>query len=318
MKKALITGIAGFVGSHLAERLKGRYEVSGALLGNDPGCVKGVDGLNLVHCDLLDKEAVSELVGRTSPDVVFHLAALSAPSISFKAPSRTLEVNIFSTLNLFESVYAYAPEARVLNIGSGDEYGDADELPVTETAELRPLSPYAVSKVTQDLLAYQYWRSRGLNIVRCRPFNHYGPRQSDLFVCSAFARQIAEIEAGLKAEKTLSVGNIEAAKDFLDVSDVVSAYEILIERGVPGAVYNVCSGRATRIREIVEGLISLSTVRIDVVQDPERFRPADVKAVYGDATRLKALGWAPERGLEEGLKALLDFWRSRVAEGKPL
>lgn len=318
MKKALITGIAGFVGSHLAERLKGRYEVSGALLGNDPGCVKGVNGLDLVHCDLLEKDAVSELVRKSSPDVVFHLAALSAPSVSFKAPSRTLEVNIFSTLNLFEALAAHAPEARVLNIGSGDEYGDADELPVTETAELRPLSPYAVSKVTQDLLAYQYWRSRGLNIVRCRPFNHYGPRQSDLFVCSGLARQIAEIEAGLKPEKTLLVGNIEAAKDFLDVSDVVAAYEILIERGVPGSVYNVCSGRATRIREIVEVLVSLSAVPVKVAQDLERFRPADVKAVYGDAARLKALGWAPERGLEEGLKAMLDFWRSRVAEGKPL
>ncbi|HAO92520.1 MAG: hypothetical protein A2X93_04425 [Deltaproteobacteria bacterium GWC2_56_8] len=318
MRKVLITGIAGFAGSQLAESLRARgVEVWGITIDDSIGNLAGVSGLNLVKCDLLDFPALREVIAGVRPDVVFHLAAQSAPSLSFKFPGETLRVNIFSTLNLFEAIVECSPESRIVNVGSGDEYGEVAEkdLPAKETAELRPLNPYAVSKVTQDLLAFQYWKSKGLKAVRCRPFNHYGPRQSEVFVCSDLARQIAEIEAGIRAEKRVMVGNLEAAKDFLYVKDVISAYELLAEKGEFGGVYNICSGKAVKIREIIEALVSFSTERIDILQDPGKLRPADVQALYGDAGRLKALGWKQEYPLEKGLKDLLEFWREKIRKG---
>lgn len=318
MRKVLITGIAGFVGSQLAERLSASgVEVWGITIDGSAGNLEGITGLNLLQCDLLDYPALHEVVARVRPDVIFHLAAQSAPSLSFKYPAETLKVNIFAALNLFEATVACAPESRVVNIGSGDEYGEVAEsdLPAKETVELKPLNPYAVSKVTQDLLAFQYWKSKGLKAVRCRPFNHYGPKQSEVFVCSDLARQIAEIEAGIRPEKQVMVGNLEASKDFLYVKDVISAYELLAEKGELGGVYNICSGKAVKIREIIETLVSLSTERIEVLQDPGKLRPADVKALYGDAGKLKALGWRQEYPLERGLADLLEFWREKT--GKP-
>ncbi|MBI5642822.1 MAG: GDP-mannose 4,6-dehydratase [Deltaproteobacteria bacterium] len=315
MRKVLITGIAGFVGSHLAERLRDKgAEVWGTLLDDKLGNIEGMEGLNLIQCDLLDRQAVMDAIGRIKPESIFHLAAQSAPSLSFKNPGETLKVNIFSTLNIFEAVMESSPESVVLNVGSGDEYGEVEDkdLPVNETAELRPLNPYAVSKVTQYLLAFQYWKSKGLKTVRCRPFNHYGPRQSEIFVSSEFAKQIAEIEAGIRPEKVIKVGNLEASKDFLEVRDVVSAYEILVEKGEMGSVYNICSGKAIKIREIIDTLISLSNEKIEIFQDPGKKRPSDVKALYGDAGRLKALGWRAEHDLADGLESLLDFWREKV------
>lgn len=314
MRKVLITGIAGFVGSHLAERLATRFEVWGTRIDDNTANLSGIEGVNLSKCDLLDRNSVEEVIDRLKPDIVFHLAAQSIPAFSFSHPEETLKTNIFSTLNIFESVLKSVPEAVVLNIGSGDEYGDAaaDILPVPEKAELKPLNPYAVSKVTQDLLAFQYWRSRGLKAVRARPFNHFGPRQSDCFVTSEFARQIAEIEAGIREEKALRVGNLRTAKDFLDVRDVVAAYELLVEKGSFGEAYNVCSGRATSIREIAETLISFSTESITIKEDPSRRRPTETAAIYGDAAKMKALGWAPKYTLRESLESILEYWRGAV------
>ncbi|MDO8425946.1 MAG: GDP-mannose 4,6-dehydratase, partial [Deltaproteobacteria bacterium] len=237
MDKILITGVAGFVGSHLAERLGKRGELWGTHLDDNLRNISGVKGLNLIKCDLLDAKAVREVIEKVRPRKVFHLAAQSVPSVSFTNPAETLKVNIFSTLNLFEAMIESAPDALILNVGSGDEYGDVEEkdLPLKETAPLRPINPYAVSKVAQDLLAFQYWKSKGLKAVRCRPFNHFGPRQSDVFVTAAFAKQIAEIEAGIKKDKVINTGNLEASKDFLDVRDVVSAYELLIDKGESGS-----------------------------------------------------------------------------------
>jgi len=314
VRRVLITGIAGFVGSHLAERLAPRFEVWGTCIDDNTANLSGMEGVNLVKCDLLDRSAVEEVVGRIEPDTVFHLAAQSIPSFSFSHPEETLKTNIFSTLNIFESVLKAVPDAVVLNIGSGDEYGDAasDILPVPEKAELKPLNPYAVSKVAQDLLAFQYWRSRGLKAVRARPFNHFGPRQSDCFVTSEFARQIAEIEAGIRREKALEVGNLRTAKDFLDVRDVVAAYELLVEKGSFGEAYNVCSGRATSIREIAETLISFSTEKITIREDPARRRHTETAAIYGDAAKIKALGWVPKYTLRESLESIIGYWREAV------
>ncbi|HEY4707268.1 MAG TPA: GDP-mannose 4,6-dehydratase [Thermodesulfobacteriota bacterium] len=314
MPKALITGIAGFAGSHLVERLNGRFEISGTVIDGNSGNLSGFTGLDLVRCDLLDRAAVEGLIARLKPDFIFHLAAQSMPSFSFGHPAETLHTNIFSTLNIFEAVVSSSPETVVLNIGSGDEYGDAakESLPVNEKAELRPLNPYAVSKVTQDLLAFQYWKSKGLKVVRARPFNHFGARQAESYVAAEFAKQIAQIEAGIKKEKTLKVGNLDAAKDFLDVRDVVAAYELLVQKGAYGEVYNVASGRPVSIRELSEKLIALSTERIEIAQDPSKKRATDVEALYGDATKLKSLGWSQRYTLDESLEALLEYWRARV------
>jgi len=317
MSKVLITGIAGFVGSHLAEHLSAKDEVWGTYIGNDLDNLEGV-GARLVECDLLDADRVREAIREIRPEKVFHLAAQSLPSISFANPAATLRVNIFAALNLFEAMVEYVPDSVLLNIGSGDEYGEVapTSLPVKETEELKPLNPYAVSKVTQDLLAFQYAKSKGLRAVRCRPFNHYGPRQADSFVCSSFARQIAEIEAGVIKDKVLKVGNLDAAKDFLYVGDVVRAYELLMEKGEYGSVYNVCSGYAVKIRTILDTLLSLSGESIELVQDVNKKRPTDTVALYGDRTRLTGLGWEPVFSLEKGLSELLAYWRGRVA-GRP-
>ncbi|MBI5885221.1 MAG: GDP-mannose 4,6-dehydratase [Deltaproteobacteria bacterium] len=316
MRKVLITGIAGFVGSHLAERLSGSFEVWGTHIDENNGNLDGIGGLNLIRCDLLDAKAVTEAVSRVRPAAIVHLAALSTPAYSFENPAETLRNNIFSTLNIFEATAKACHEAVILNIGSGDEYGDVREadLPLKETAQLRPLNPYSVSKVTTDLLGFQYWKSKGLNIVRCRPFNHIGPRQAPHFVAPAFARQIAECEAGLKDEKIITVGNLESSKDFLDVRDVTSAYELLIEKGEYGEVYNICSGRVVKIRWMLETLLSFSSESIEVVEDAAKMRPTDSLAIYGDASKLRALGWEPHYPLSEGLRALLDFWRLKTRQ----
>ncbi len=318
-KRILITGAAGFAGSHLAERMLSKgFEVWGTHIDGSLENVSELPDLKLVRCDLLDGGAIASVIKDVEPNAVFHLAAQSAPSLSLSNPAETLKVNIFSTLNLLEAVAARVPDAVVINIGSGDEYGDAlpEELPVTETSELRPVNPYAVSKVAQDLLAYQYWKSRGVKAIRCRPFNHIGPRQSPNFVVSSFAKQIAEIEAGLNPEKVIKVGNLDGSKDFLDVRDVAAAYELLMERGVHGEVYNICSGTAIKIRMILDALLSLTNEPIEVVQDAQRMRPVEAKAVWGSNARLKSLGWEPKYSIADGLKDTLEFWRGRLKAGR--
>jgi len=317
VRRVLITGIAGFAGSHLAESLSAAAEVWGTCLDDNIENVSEVPGLKLVRCDLLDPAMTSSAIEQARPDAIFHLAGQSVPSLSFGAPAETLRINIFSSLNLFEAALAQAPEAVIINIGSGDEYGEVlpEELPVGEGAELRPMNPYAVSKVTQDLMAFQYNRSRGLKVVRCRPFNHYGPRQAPSLVTSAFAKQVAEIEAGIKTEKVLKVGSLEASKDFLYVKDVVAAYCILAEKGTPGEVYNICSGTPVKIKTILDILLSLSDEKIEVAIDPARLRSKEAPVLYGDAGKLKGLGWTPGYKLEQGLKETLDFWREKIKKG---
>lgn len=315
MQKVLITGIAGFVGSHLAQRLSSSFEVWGIHIEEGHPNLDGINGINLIRCDLLDSGAVNEAIARIRPAAIVHLAAQSTPAFSFDNPAETLRTNIFSTLNIFEAAAKACPEAVILNIGSGDEYGDVREadLPLKEMAELRPLNPYSVSKVAADMLGFQYWKSKGLKVIRCRPFNHLGPRQAPHFVASEFAKQIAECEAGLK-NKTLNVGNLESAKDFLDVRDVTAAYELLMEKGRHGEVYNICSGQAVKIRWMLDTLLSFSTERIEIVEDAGKMRPTDSLAICGDASKLRALGWEPRYDLSDGLKALLEFWRVKVRQ----
>jgi GDP-4-dehydro-6-deoxy-D-mannose reductase len=318
MTRVLVTGLTGFVGSHLADYLleRGDVEIHGTLRWrsrlDNISHLKG--RVNLVECDLRDAGAVRRLMERLRPDRVFHLAAQSYVPTSWSAPGETLTGNVMAQLNLFEAARDLGLATRFQIAGSSEEYGlvHPDEVPIREENPLRPLSPYAVSKVTQDLLAYQYARSYGLHTVRTRGFNHTGPRRGEVFVTSNFARQVAEIEKGLR-EPVVWVGNLEAVRDFTDVRDMVRAYWLALEHGQPGEVYNICSGRAYTIRQILEILLDLAHVKVEVREDPARMRPSDVMVLIGDASRFRTLtGWHPTIPFETTLNDLLDHWRQRV------
>ncbi len=234
---------------------------------------------------------------------------------SWHAPVETLQTNVIGQVHLLEAIRQRGGDfPRVLVVGSSEEYGlvQEHELPVTEEQLLRPLSPYAVSKVAQDLLAHQYFRSYGIPCVRARAFNHDGPRRGEVFVTSAFARQVAEIEAGA-CEPVILVGNLKARRDYTDVRDIVRGYWLLLEKGVPGEVYNLCSGHSHAIQEILDFFLENATVQgIAVQEDPARLRPADVPNLVGSAAKVHAAtGWRPTISFEQMLRDVLDYWRER-------
>ena len=316
--RLLITGITGFVGSHLAELALSRgAEVVGALRwrSNTTHIEHLRDRLTLINGDLRDVLSVRGLIDQSRPDAIVHLAAQSFVGASWDAPSETLITNAVSQTNILEAVRQMQHSCRVLVIGSSEEYGLVypDELPVRETNPLRPLSPYAVSKVTQDLMGYQYWKSYGLDIVRTRAFHHTGPRRGDAFATSSFARQIAEAEAGLR-EPVVHVGDLKPTRDFSDVRDIVRGYWALLERGTPGEVYNLCSGVDWSIERMLNFLVEHSKLeRVEVRQDAARFRPSDVPVLRGSAEKIQqAVGWRPEISLEQTLVDLLEYWRQQI------
>ncbi len=317
MLKALITGISGFVGSHLAEHLLQTrpWKVAGTVYG-PTGNIAHIQGqLELYPLELSDLDAVVRLLEQSKPDYIFHLAAQPVVHLSRKDPWFTLSNNIRAQLNILEAVLRAKVKARVLVIGSSEEYGLVypDEVPVRETNPFRPMSPYAVSKIAQDMLGLQYFLSEGVDVVRARPFNHIGPRQGLGFVAPDFAKQVAEAEAGLRAP-VIKVGNLRAKRDFSDVRDVVRAYALLMEKGESGEVYNVGSGQAREVQEVLDVLLSLARVRIRVEQDPERMRPSDIPSVVADCTRLrKCTGWEPQIPFEQSLLDVLEDWRQKVA-----
>ncbi|MEO0098690.1 MAG: GDP-mannose 4,6-dehydratase, partial [candidate division WOR-3 bacterium] len=267
--KFLITGITGFVGSHLAEYLLslGKDEVFGIYRWRSrmENISHLSDKISLLECDLKDPVAVREVIRKIKPDGIFHLAAQSYVPMSWIAPQETLTTNIISQLNIFEAVRAENLDCRIQIAGSSEEYGMVypNEVPIKETNPLRPLSPYGVSKVAQDLLGYQYFMSYGIKVVRTRAFNHEGPRRGEVFVTSNFCKQIAEIEKG-KREPVVYVGNLEAVRDFTDVRDTVRAYYLVLLKGKPGEVYNICSGKGYKIKEILDIILSLSKVKVEV------------------------------------------------------
>jgi GDP-4-dehydro-6-deoxy-D-mannose reductase len=270
--------------------------------------------LRLQHADLRDLQVVQALVAEVQPDYVFHLAAQSFVPTSFADPWDTLENNIRAQLNLLEAVRQSGREARLLVIGSNEEYGapQPDELPQTEESPLRPHNPYAVSKIAQDFLGFQYHLAYGLPVVRVRPFNHTGPGQSPRFVIPAFASQIARIETGLQ-EPVVKVGNLEAARDFTDVRDIVRAYHLAVTRGRAGEVYNLASGQPRSVRGLLETLLSYAEVQIRVERDPARYRPVDVPVVCGSADKFHRLtGWKIEIPFEQTLRDVLGYWREQV------
>lgn len=312
--RILVTGAGGFVGGHLLRALARGPQPELFGMVRDAKGAAALPGVTRLVADMEDPAAVDAAAAAARPDRVYHLAAQSSPQDSWRDPAATLRPNVLGLSHLLEALRRQAPAARVLVVGSAEEYGSVplQAQPIGEDTPLRPASPYAVSKVAQGYLALQYALAHGMAVVRTRTFNHTGPGRGEGFAESSFARQIAEIEAGTRPPEIL-VGNLEAVRDFSDVRDVVAAYERLLEAGAPGEVYNVCSGQGVRIRELLERLLALSGVPITVRVDPERLRPVDTPSLVGDPARLHAAtGWAPQLSLDATLRDLLEDWRRRV------
>lgn len=316
MKRVLITGVSGFVGSFLAERLlaDSNYEVLGTYHATVPQLFRN-SSLHLEKVDLENNAMVDKLIQQAKPEIVVHLAALTSPGDSFSDPSRTITNNVIGQVNLLEALRKHdLQKTRILIISSADVYGlvKPKDVPIDEETPFRPGNPYSVSKITQDYLGLQYFLSYTLDIVRVRPFNHIGPRQGDRFAIASFAKQIAEVEKG-KREPVLKVGNLDAKKDFTDVRDIVRAYELLFEKGKAGEVYNLGSGKAYVISELLDTLLSLSNISISVEKDPKLMRPSDTAYLMCDNAKLRdATGWKPEITIQETLRDILDYWREVV------
>lgn len=317
--KALITGITGFVGSHLAEFLLQRnLEVHGmkrwrSSVGLIAGILKDVQ---LHECDLRDSHAVIRLIRAVAPDRIYHLAAQSYVPASFTCPVDTFEVNACGTINLLEAVRMADIDPRIHICSSSEVYGQVlpEEVPIKETNMLRPASPYAVSKVAEDMLGYQYHESYKLQTIRTRAFTHTGPRRGEVFVESTFAKQIADIEKG-RQQPVLRVGNLDSIRTFLDVRDICDAYYLCAEKGVPGEVYNIGGKRTLSVREMLDYLLSLTSAKIKVEVDPARLRPSDVTLQIPDISKFVAqTGWAPEIPFEKTMTDLLEYWRSQPSE----
>lgn len=318
-KQILITGITGFAGYHLAEYLLslGHDQIAGTYLSETSletfASLKNRLGLHQV--DLTDWQKVQETVSSIRPAIIYHLAALPSPRESFQEPKLYLQNNINSELHILETLIKHnLKETKMLVVSTAEVYGrvQAENLPLNEEAPLRPVSPYGVSKIAQDFLGLQYFLAYNLPVVRVRPFNHLGPRLSDKFAPSAFAKKIAQIEKGI-IPPLLTVGNLESKRDFTDVKDVVRAYVLLMEKGEAGEVYNLGSGKSYKIREVLDILLSLTKVSLEVKEDPLLLRPNDIpdlRCNYSKITR--ATGWQPAISLKDSLKTLLDYWRSVV------
>lgn len=318
MKKILITGASGFVGTYLAKHLLelGQSEIHGTYLTEESMEKSPVkDKITFHKVDLQDKNATEQLIQSVMPDEVYHLAAMANVAASFKDPVGTFHSNVDSQLYLLESLRINnLLTTKVLIVGSAEEYGyvTAEDLPVNENTILRPSSPYAVSKIAQDFLGLQYTIAYKMPIYRVRPFNHVGPGQGKGYVVADFARQIAEIEK-MGKPSVIKVGDMSKKRDFTDVRDMVRLYPLLLEKGQPGDVYNAGSGKSHEVQEVMDTLISLAHVDITLESDPSKMRPADIPEIIADSQKVeKATGWKPEISFEQTLKDTLDYWRKLV------
>ena len=296
--RAFVTGGDGFVGPWLLAHL-----------------TESGDEYVAPTTEITDGAAIREAVLAAQPDAIYHLAAVSHVGESWDAPARTFEVNAVGTLNVLEAARALPAPPTVLLVCSSEVYGRVGpaDLPLTEEAPLRPVSPYAASKVAAEFLGLQAFLAHGLPVIRVRAFNHIGPGQAPTFVVSSLARQI--VQASLQGSPTISVGNLTPERDFTDVRDVVRAYRLLVQHGVPGEVYNVCSGEAIAIEEVARRLLALAGADLRLEVDPERIRPVEMPVVRGDPSRLvAATGWHREHALDDTLRDVLTSWQAEVAK----
>jgi len=318
--RALVTGVNGFVGSHLAEcLLEGTdWQIAGTVYGDLENIDHLCERLELYPVELSRPQDALAVLDDARPDYIIHLAAQAVPSLARHDPWPTLRTNMHLQLNILQAAVKLGLNPRTLVVGSSEEYGlvAPDELPVVEDTPLRPLNSYAVSKVAQELLGLQYQRAYGLPVVVVRPFNHIGPRQRLGFVAPDFARQVAEAEAGLR-EPVITVGNLEVSRDFSDVRDIVRGYSLAVSQGQPGEVYNLGSERACSIGRLLEMLVGLSRVNLEVRQDPTRMRRADVPMVVSDCRKFRdRTGWQTLIPFEQSVLDVLGYWRERVAGGQ--
>lgn len=314
--RALITGVGGFVGRHLLRHLQAEGDdVYGLARASD---VRDLDERRIAHVDLFDRAAVERAVSEARPEAVYHLAAQSSPALSLADPWTTICNNLACQFNLLEGLLSAGLRPRVLVVGSSDEYGRVSphQVPTDENVPLRPTTPYAVSKVGQDMMGYQYFAQHGLPVVRVRPFNHTGPGHDARFVIPSFARQLAQIEIGAR-EPVLRVGNLSVLRDFTDVRDMVRAYRLALSMGVPGDVYNLGSGRATRIADMVSTLLGLCRVPTETRVDPALLRPTDVPRQEANIQKFtKLTGWEPRIPWHTTLVDTFEYWRDKVREEK--
>lgn len=309
MKKALITGINGFVGKYLTDLLlENEIEVHGTVLAHE---VYEGNCKNIYRMDITNKNEVDEVISVVMPDYIYHLAGQSSVGLSWTRPDLTIMTNVVGTVYLMDAIRAYTPSARILIVGSSDQYGviKPEDCPIKETMPLSPQSPYATSKKAQEEIALQYCKAYNLDIILVRAFNHIGPGQRKGFVIADFASQIADIEKGF-VEPIIKVGNLEAKRDFTDVRDIVNAYYKLMSMGEPGEIYNVGTGNSYAIVDILNLLIGLSKVEIEVQIDSNRLRPSDIPVIQCDATKiLNIANWSPKNSLQSTLLDTLNYWR---------
>jgi GDP-4-dehydro-6-deoxy-D-mannose reductase len=317
--RIIITGIAGFVGKHLTTYLT--REGSHKILGIDLN-FKNFSSANfsrkieLLEMDLTDKQKIFSIVKRFKPHQIYHLAAQSSVSYSWEKPVETFKINVFGGINILESLKAFCPRCRVLMVCTAEEYGETsgENKAIDENFRIYPQNPYAISKSALDFFSSVYYSAYRLPVLISRSFNHIGPGQSERFVCSDFARQIALIDSG-KQDPAIRVGNIQSQRDFLDVRDAVKAYNCIMNKGSVGQIYNVCSGKKRKISDLLDILISLSTRSdIKVKIDRSKFRAIDVKIVYGDNSKLKAhTGWIPDYSIKTSLNDTLNYWKQNIS-----
>ena len=313
MKKALIIGGAGFVGSYLAKELMENHSMA-VHVTKLPHEELEIDGAQIYNLNILDRDEIVGLLYNIRPDFIIHLAAQSSVSVAWKNPSLTVDVHIKGTINVMDATRELFYKPNILMIGSGEEYGHIreEEVPIKEDNYLRPGNIYAATKACQNMLSNIYAQAYNMHIMMVRAFNHIGPCQSPIFVVSDFCKQIAEIEKG-KKEPVMYVGNLAAKRDFTDVRDVVRAYALLVQKGKSGETYNVGSGHAYAICEILDMIISLSTADIKIEIDANKIRPVDVPIIEADITKLnQATDWRPMIPIKQTIQDTLDYWRTRV------
>ena len=314
-QKVFITGATGFVGRYLIRLLSiENYQIYGTAYPELPEKAEFEETTTLYNIDIRSEEDISSAIKDVVPDKIFHLAAVSNVGHSWRKRKETMESNLMGSFYVFESVRQFAPKARILFVSSSDVYGISAPVKEALSEDIDPkiVSPYAFTKVCGEQLSQFYSEIEGLDVVIARPFPHTGPGQSSDFVCSDWALQIAKIEMGL-VEPVIKTGNLDVRRDFSDVRDVVKAYIFLLEKGGRGEIYNVCSGRAAALNDILKILLSFSSKKIEVKVDPDKMRKADIPLLLGNNEKIRnELNWLPEIPLDQTLKELLNYWREMV------